>query len=488
MKKDQYKWVVFFISLTILITIAAQVYTNIKHYETSKHLLYKQVHFSFNKAIDSYFENIAKGGFVSLTSKDEKNKTRTETVRIKDRFSENAKAIIDSTLNIISQTDSTKTFLLTPDYSDRKSQKRLFNSENRVPKHLEKIISKVYISYSRDTLDLKKLDKTLQSQFKRHHIKLTYALTYKKKSKKGKGEINRELHFTDFPKKHARIDSNSPYFKHRGAKLTLHYKDETELLLRRSMFDILFSLILSISIVSCLLYLLYTINKQKKIAVIKNDFISNITHEFKTPIATISAALEGVKNFNKLNDTSKTEKYLDISSEQLVKLNKMVEKLLDTATLHTDELKLNKTEINLVNLIEQVCNKHRMISANKTFNFSSQRTSILTHLDIFHFENTLDNILDNAVKYGGKIISTKITVTENNIVIKIKDDGIGIPKNQTSKIFDQFYRVQKGNIHDTKGFGIGLYYAKKIIEKHNGNIYIDPEEKSMTTFTIILPL
>jgi two-component system phosphate regulon sensor histidine kinase PhoR len=236
-----------------------------------------------------------------------------------------------------------------------------------------------------------------------------------------------------------------------------------------------------------LLYLLYTINKQKKIAAIKNDFISNITHEFKTPIATISAALEGIKNFNKLNDTDKTEKYIDMSTEQVTKLNTMVEKLLETATLHSGKLSIDKKNTNLQELLESISNKHQIISSEAKFTCKSNKKDIYTPIDVFHFENAIDNILDNAIKYGGSSISTKLSDNNDSVVIEISDNGVGMKKKESLKIFDQFYRVQKGNIHDTKGFGIGLYYTKKIIEKHNGEIYVDLEKKDQTTFIIKLP-
>lgn len=488
MKKNQDKWIVAFISITILITISAQVYSLLRHYKTSKRLLYKQVHFSLNKAVDTYFEDIAKGGIISLTSQDASNpnKTQTDTIRIKDRFSENTKASIDSTLQIISQKDSTKTFILTPGHGDKKGMRHFF-SKKKPNKNIERLISKVYISFSRDSLDLKKLNKLIHKELKKHHIKIPIALTHTKKNYKSDKITTKTYGFEQLPKTNLNIKSNASFFLHRNEKLTMHYADENRLLLRRSLLEIFLSFLLSASIISCLLYLLYTINKQKQLAAIKNDFISNITHEFKTPIATVSAALEAVKNFNQQKDEVKTEKYVDMSADQMIKLNKMVEKLLETATLHTNELTIDKKRIDLIKTLDNISSKHQLITPEKKFEFKTSIDLFSMNLDIFHFENAIDNILENAVKYGGKHILTEVHDSKEAIIIKISDDGIGIPKSQTSKIFEQFYRIQKGNIHDTKGFGIGLYYTKKIIEKHNGKIYVALENKNRTTFKIELP-
>ncbi|WP_139956069.1 sensor histidine kinase [Flavicella sediminum] len=488
MKRNQNIWIIVFISCTIVLTISAQVYTNIRQYDTNRHLLYKQVHFCLDKAVDTYFANVAKGGILSLTSEDteDPNKTITETLRVKDRFSESIKSKIDSTLQILSKTDTTKTYIISPIHGDKKSSKNIYNYKKRIPKHLDKLISKVYVSFTKDSLDLKKLDKYLARDLKRKGLNLNYALSYTHRRYGDDTVKISKLHFENFPKKHISVTSNSSYLPHKGGKLKIHYTDETTFLLRRSLRDIFFSLVLSLSIISCLLYLLYTINKQKKIAAIKNDFISNMSHEFKTPIATISAALEAIKNFNKTNNTAKTEKYIDMSAVQVQKLNEMVEKILDIATLHSDKLVIERKPTDLVQLLRNCTNKHQLISPDKVFLFKPNIEKLNYNVDTFHFEHAIDNLLDNAIKYGGTEITVSITAENNTISIRIQDNGIGIDKKHKHKIFDQFFRIQKGNIHDTKGFGIGLFYTKKIIEKHEATIEIETENTKLTSFKIDL--
>jgi two-component system phosphate regulon sensor histidine kinase PhoR len=245
-------------------------------------------------------------------------------------------------------------------------------------------------------------------------------------------------------------------------------------------------MLLVLGIVSCLFYLLKIIKHQKQLAEVKNDLISNITHEFKTPIATIGVALESINNFNAIEDKVKTKKYINISSEQLSKLNIMVEKLLETATLDSDNLELNKETVDVVTLLNDLTQRYKIQFPKNEFNASLKVKNLKAQLDIFHFENAINNILDNAVKYGGKIISVDLIPQQNSFDILISDNGNTLSKANKDRIFEKFYRIPKGNTHDVKGFGIGLYYTKTIIEKHNGSIDLNLA-KDLTTFKITLP-
>ena len=246
------------------------------------------------------------------------------------------------------------------------------------------------------------------------------------------------------------------------------------------------SSILVLAVISCLFYLLKIIRNQKQLAEVKNDLISNITHEFKTPIATIGVALESISNFNGIDDKEKTKKYINMSSDQLNKLNLMVEKLLETATLDSDNLSLNKELININDLLNSLLNRYSIQFPNKTFNLNLMVENLMAKVDAFHFENAVNNILDNAVKYGGDIISITLLSKGENFDITIADNGNSIDKTNKSRIFEKFYRIPKGNTHDVKGFGIGLYYTKTIVEKHNGSINLDLSN-NLTSFKITLP-
>ena len=175
-----------------------------------------------------------------------------------------------------------------------------------------------------------------------------------------------------------------------------------------------------------------------------------------------------------------------MSSEQLGKLNVMVEKMLETATLDSNNLKLKKENFNLSELLLTLTNRYKIQFPEKTINSNFQLENLIINADIFHIENALNNILDNAVKYGGDIISVELMSTKNDSVIIISDNGNSLSKANKDQIFDKFYRIPKGNMHDVKGFGIGLYYTKTIIEKHKG-LVVSELNKNLTTFKITLP-
>jgi len=268
-------------------------------------------------------------------------------------------------------------------------------------------------------------------------------------------------------------------------KLELLFSNPTLAILKRSLTGILLSFILSISIIFCLLFLLRTVKQQKQLAEIKNDLISNITHEFKTPIATVSTAIEGIKNFNDTNDKEKTYKYLNIGDQQLKKLHQMVEKLLETATLDSDKLLLNKEAVDVVAMMKRLADKYQMLANDKTINFTTNISELEIDVDAFHFENAIANLIDNAIKYGGDTVEVNINSMLDKLELSVGDNGNGIEKSQREKIFDKFYRVPTGNRHDVKGFGIGLFYTKKIVEKHHGTIQLIPDSKN-TIFKVTL--
>lgn len=484
MNKKNYKWVVYFIGITVITTITVQVYWNYREYQINKQNLISKVQLSLDNSVEAYFANLTKSGIITFKSLDSIDlKEKTDTIIVSTNSRRSLRKKMDSTLHSIATLDNQKPlFINTP------RNHIFFPSGQAIPKHIDSLISKVIISISRDTLDLKKLDSYLVDEFKRNKINVTYGLKYNYHQRYfGDSIVKKTIDYQldHFSKKHLKTISNSTYLPHRS-KLELFFTNETTTLLRDSFISILLSLLLSISIIASLIYLLKTIYKQKQLAEVKNDLINNITHEFKTPIATISTALEAMKNFNALDDKVKSEKYISIANSQVSKLNLMVEKILETAALNHEELAINKQPINLVGLIEEVIEKYKIITSKKTFKFNNLIDNTILNLDKFHFENALGNIIDNAIKYGGDIITIELTSTKSSTIILIKDNGNGIYKTQKEKVFEQFYRIPMGNTHNVKGFGIGLYYTKKIIEKHGGNIHIIYDKNNNTMFKIEL--
>jgi len=486
MNKKNYKWVVYFIGITVITTIAVQVYWNYREYQINKQNLISKVQLSLDNSVEAYFVNLTKSGIITFTSLDSVNlKEKTDTIIVSTNSRRNFRKKMDSTLQNIAVQENEKPLLIK---NIREGNFPFFTANNILPKNIDNLISKVFVSISRDTLDLEKLDSFLIDELKRNKIAIKYGLKYKYQQHYFKDSVVKktiDYHLDNFPKKHLETTSNSTLLPHRS-KLELYFTNETAILLRNSFISILLSLILSASIIGSLIYLLKTIYKQKQLAEVKNDLISNITHEFKTPIATISTALEAMKNFNVLDDKIKSEKYIAIANSQVARLNLMVEKILETATLNQEELALNKQNIPIAELLKSIIEKYKMITTEKTFNFKNTLGEVVLSLDKFHFENAIGNIIDNAINYGGNTITIELTSEKNKCVILIKDNGNGIHKTQKDKVFEQFYRIPMGNTHNVKGFGIGLYYTKKIIEKHGGTIHIVYRKKNNTMFKIEL--
>ena len=163
------------------------------------------------------------------------------------------------------------------------------------------------------------------------------------------------------------------------------------------------------------------------------------------------------------------------------------EKILETSTLTNEELELKKEAVVLNDLLETLIAKKRIISPDTEFLFENNCENVTLNLDEFHFENALGNIYNNAIKYGGPKCWTTIYCNKSQVIIEIHDNGEGIPMQHKDKVFEQFYRIPSGNTHDVKGFGIGLYYSKKIIEKHSGSILIEYNKANETVFKITLP-
>lgn len=354
--------------------------------------------------------------------------------------------------------------------------------------NIEMLTSKIVISIKNDTLNIEKIDSLFKDDLKRKAINLKNKITfYKPVGPIGLSKASDTIIFNSESGVLYDLKATSKStFLPAQSTLEVDFTNETATVLKRSLGGILISTLLILAVISSLFYLLKIIKHQKQLAEVKNDLISNITHEFKTPIATIGVALESISNFNGIDDKEKTKKYIGMSGEQLSKLNIMVEKLLETATLDSGNLELNKESANIVELLTSLAHRYKIRFTDKAFDTSFKVEQLFANVDLFHFENALNNILDNAVKYGGDIISIDLIPRDNRFEIHISDNGNNLSKANKDKIFEKFYRVSTGNTHDIKGFGIGLYYTKTIVEKHGGHIDIDLSNQ-LTTFKITLP-
>ena len=482
MNTKKHHWILYSITVTIVLTISVQLYWNYNNYLENKQRVKNEIQTSLDIAIDEYYTTISKNNFFAIVNQDSIDK--------KNIF----KNILRSN---ISNPNSKFNISITADFKAPRQLDSLINihttkSKRNLPKQVKKVLKNikadslklikglqsVVVALTNDLIDFNKLDSILNQKLISKGLHTRNYLSYYENDIKTGGSLEKNQ------KKLTLFLKSKSTFLRPNQSLRIYYQDPTLIALKKSATEIFLSLILSLTIISSLFYLFRIIKKQKQLSEIKNDLINNITHEFKTPIATISTAIEAIENFNVINDREKTKQYAAISALQLKKLHQMVEKLLETATLDSENLMLQKEPSNLVDLIFKIVKKHELLTKKK-INFTTNTDAIILEIDPFHFENAISNVIDNAVKYGGNRLEVTLTSMLNTVEISVTDNGDGIEKNQQERIFDKFYRVPKGNTHDVKGFGIGLYYTHKIIEKHGGEITVLSNFEK-TTFKLLI--
>lgn len=239
-------------------------------------------------------------------------------------------------------------------------------------------------------------------------------------------------------------------------------------------------------------FTLFYLHKQKKITDVRNDFVNNMTHEFKTPIATISLACEAVSDESTMEDQALRQSYISIIKDENERLQNMVTNILQLAQLKKGQLRMNFKKVDMHEMIKSIAESVmlQVTSNNGVLVLKLNAAHSFVDADVTHLENALINLIENAVKYSPKNPMIEISTKNEKkyLVISVKDNGIGISKKNIKKIFQEFYRVSKGNIHNTKGFGLGLDYVKKIVMLHNGSITVKSELNEGTIFTLYLPL
>jgi two-component system phosphate regulon sensor histidine kinase PhoR len=485
----KYRRILYFISIVILITVLVQAYWTYKNYQQEKNQLITDVQISLDQAVDSYYTRLARNNTLEYFSDSIPKDSIIMGVHLDQLISK--MDTLNESLNKEVQLDSNKKISIiksgiTDNISIEINDKNpgyhhLLNDSVKIIKDpINLLTSKIVISFAEDSLSLGQIDSLLREDLKRKNIDLTYGLAYT--NRWGEDQFIRKENIDD-ASLNARTSSS---FIMPGCSIEMLYDNISITVLKRNLISLVISILLIASIIFCLVYLLRIIQRQKQLSEIKNDLISNITHEFKTPLATIGVALEAIQRFNKENDPEKSKKYAQLSSQEVEKLTIMVEKLLETATLDSNSLELNLEESDLVTMLKNASDVSEDLLKGKRISFASKETDCHYDLDPFHFENALNNIIDNAIKYGGDHIEVSLERNKGEVRIAIRDNGNSLTPQKASKIFEKFYRVPHGNTHDVKGFGIGLYYTRKIIEKHGGIISVNV--KNGCLFEIILPL
>lgn len=254
------------------------------------------------------------------------------------------------------------------------------------------------------------------------------------------------------------------------------------------------SILFTIIIIAAFYLTVRTMLRQKKLGEIKNDFINNMTHEFKTPIATISLAVDAMRNEKVINDKEKMSYFSGIIKEENQRMNRQVETILKASQLEKQEVDLNLKPVHVHEVIKDVVDNFALQLENKNgkVELSLNAQNDLIEADDVHFSNLVNNLVDNAVKYSKENTPPLIKLATNsngkNFLIKIEDNGIGMNRDTVKRIFERFYRAHTGNVHNVKGFGLGLSYVKTVVEAHNGDIKAESTLGKGSTFTIELPL
>jgi two-component system phosphate regulon sensor histidine kinase PhoR len=251
------------------------------------------------------------------------------------------------------------------------------------------------------------------------------------------------------------------------------------------------SFLFSLIILATFAMSLFFIINQKKVSEMKSDFINNMTHEFKTPIATISLAADTITNSKVISDESSVRHFISMIKKENSRMNKKVETILQIASLDKKEIDFNFEYISLHNIIEHSVETIDIIMQQRNgkvgLNLNAEMPFI--YGDSEHLTNLVNNLLDNAIKYseGAPEITIDTRNTDGGILMSVEDKGIGMTKSVQSRVFERFYRQTSGNVHDVKGFGLGLNYSRAIVDAHKGDITVHSEHGKGSRFDVFLP-
>jgi len=303
-----------------------------------------------------------------------------------------------------------------------------------------------------------------------------------------------KLYFCNFIEKGRNVEdytwTDLPKFEGLEYYFTVTFPRKPLLSMHNTPMWMITSLIL-VLVVGFFIYAMYVVLAQRSLSSVQRDFINNMTHEFKTPIATISAIQQVLLRPENEGDTDKVNRYLKVIGAETSRLNEQVEKVLSINKLESNTFVLNKEPVQIHKLIDDLIARFTDVANALQIEIAADLNALsdIVTADHFHLTNILNNLLDNAIKYGGQ--NSKITIAtltvQNAICISIKDEGPGLTKKEVNKIFHKFYRVSTGNVHNVKGFGIGLFYVKKIVEAHHWKISVNSEKGKGSKFILKIP-
>lgn len=277
-----------------------------------------------------------------------------------------------------------------------------------------------------------------------------------------------------------------------SANIAVMFPKKNMYILSKNAIMSLTSLILILLSISSIIYIINSFFSQKRISEIRRDFMNNMTHELKTPISTVGLALEAMQNFEILDNPERTEQYIDIARKENHRLGMLVEKVLKMSAYERENIQMKWEDIDGDAAVDEVINNLAFQVEGKggAINKELEARSTSIKVDKVHFTNVIYNLLDNAMKYSDEVPNILVrTYSDNNFwYVDVKDDGVGIPINYQNKIFEKFFRVPSGNVHNVKGYGLGLSYVFNIINKFSGDISVKSDTNKGSVFTIKLPI
>ncbi len=356
---------------------------------------------------------------------------------------------------------------------------------------VKQVSSNYYVVDINDFIDANNLEYFLRREFEKVGLRVdfeygiyncdTRKMAYGKYISYKDGENNQDARPTD------QLPVYDKFLYYFGVR----FPNRTSHILSAMRLSIVFSVILLITILF-FLYSMFVILRQKQLSELQKDFINNMTHEFKTPISTIRVSSDVFLNNPLIRQDKRLFQYANIIREQNERLNNQVEKVLQLARIERDTFKLKTEKIDLHELLNLIMDSARINveKAGGTLQADLQAANSVVVADKFHLTNVLHNLLDNAIKYCKEVpkVTVRTRQKDNKLILDIEDEGIGIPEKYQNRIFEKFFRVPTGNVHNVKGFGLGLFYAKNVCKEHGWKISLHSVPNQGTTVTLEMPL
>ena len=367
---------------------------------------------------------------------------------------------------------------------------RMNNNNSPVDSIVNKVSDRYYTVQVNDKIDSTVLEPLLKRELLAQQIKTDFEYSvYDCESENMK--YGRDVSFSNNDKPDDIVPTEFPKNKKENNYFGVHFPQLSTFLTKEmsSWFASTFVLILFMIILA---YAIFIIFRQKRLSEIQKDFVNNMTHEFKTPLATIKISSEVLKNPNIINNPERLLNYATIINNETLHLTNQVERVLQMAKSGKDTISLNKEDFELAPNLEEIIDKtYKPLIRSRGGDIQLEvEDGLMIFADKLHFKNVIVNLLDNAIKYCREApqIMIKAGRDQDQIKISIQDNGIGMSPENVKHIFDKFYRIPTGNLHDVKGFGLGLNYVKLIIKQHGGNIKVNSELDKGSEFCIFIPL